>query len=74
MNYNIYNSIWSPILNYEGVNPPNPNTIPLSKYVNKDGSIIRISSNRNPYAVEHLNNGYGTLDQRLGTSLGTKKN
>lgn len=39
--------------------------------LNEDGNIVLISSNRYPYAVEHLNNRYGSLGTKLGTNLGS---
>lgn len=71
--YNVFNSQWATYnQTYNGVNPPNPyiignsNGVELSKGNN---NIVRIDS-RDPYAVEHLNNGYGTLQTKLGTSMG----
>jgi hypothetical protein len=72
--YNIYGSQWATYnQTYDGVNPPNPYVIPNQKFgpITKN-DIIRINS-RDPYAVEHLNNGYGTLQTKLGTNLGTRK-
>lgn len=38
---------------------------------NNGYKLFYIQSHRQPFAVEYLNNGYGTLSTRLGTNLGT---
>ncbi len=74
-------SIWTNIQSKNGINPPRPyvigtnySTLDIISSVRRtrENKISIINSNRLPYGVEHLDNGYGTLNTRLGTNLGKK--
>ncbi len=76
---NTYNSIWNTYnQTYNGNPPPSPYVIGTKEHVKVNNApqnmkLYRISSNRTPFASEHLDNGYGTLNTVLGTTLGLKK-
>lgn len=75
-NWNTFNR------NPSGIRPPQPyltfsDKIPYSSLPepepSKSYNLLKINSEREPYAVQHLVNGYGTLNMRLGTSMGSGK-
>jgi hypothetical protein len=75
MNSNSSSLLWAPYnSSYNGVRPPKPSVLSINEKQNitKKGTIAYIYSKREPYAVEHMYNGYGTLSSVLGTNLGTK--
>ena len=43
----------------------------LAETGSKNYTTLRINTNRQPYTQEFLVNGYGSLNMRLGTSLGS---
>ena len=75
---------WTTDQNKNGTKPPNPQfikkadpeyarvttSLPCS-YVGINKPVLVIQSTRFPYAVEHVNNGYGQLSTKLGTNMGT---
>jgi len=75
---------WTSIPNVIGIKPPNPQFQPSNNisYIQQQTMLPSISQNgqypvgliqsrREPYAIEHLYNPYGTLSTKLGTNLGT---
>jgi hypothetical protein len=75
---------WTTDQNKNGTKPPNPQFIKKadpeyvqvitnlpSAYVGITNPVGVIQSNRTPYAVEHVNNGYGQLSTKLGTNMGS---
>lgn len=58
-----------PYLNFEGQIKYStlPQPVPGKSY-----NLLKINSNREPFAIQHLANGYGDgVVKRLGTSIGT---
>ena len=76
-NTNVLNSDWSSKISMVGVKPPMPSVVAsdnfsyLSESANPDYFLITINS-RSPYASEFLVTKYGSVQTRLGTSIGTK--
>lgn len=64
-----------------GLKPPHPNldfsdklaysALPEVKPT-QSYNLLKINSDREPFAVQYLVNGYGGLNTRLGTSMGSK--
>jgi len=79
-NVNSVNSEWNQNnQSMDGVRPPVPQ---LSNFEGKYSSLpqpepqlkynlVKISSSRDPYAVQYLVNGYGSMSTRLGTNMGS---